>query len=42
MQIFYIHIRTIKINALVLLNACKDVRLAVNKGKAKYMEVGRH
>jgi hypothetical protein len=26
----------------VLLNACKDIGLAVNTGKTKYMEVGRH
>ena len=26
----------------MLLNACKDIGLAVNKGKTKYMEVGRH
>ena len=35
-------IRTIKINANVLLNACKDIGLAVNIGKTKYMEIGRH
>ena len=34
--------RTIKRNAYVLLNACKDVSLAVNTVKTKYMEVGRH
>ena len=26
----------------MLLNACKDIGLAVNTGKAKYMEIGRH
>ena len=26
----------------MLLNACKDIGLAVNKGKTKYMEIGRH
>ena len=26
----------------VLLNACKDIDLAVNTGKTKYMEIGRH
>ena len=35
-------IRTIERNADVLLNACKDIRLAVNIGKTKYMEIGRH
>jgi len=35
-------IRTIEINADVLLNACKDIDLAVNTGKSKYMEIGRH
>ena len=35
-------IRTIKRNAGVLLNACKDIGLAVNTGKTKYMEIGRH
>ena len=29
-------------NAVVLLNACKDIGLAVNSGKTKYMEIGRH
>ena len=32
---------TIEINADVLLNACKDICLAVNTGKTKYMEIGR-
>ena len=35
-------IRTIGRNADVLLNACKDICLAVNIGKTKYMEIGRH
>ena len=26
----------------MLLNACKDIGLAVNSEKTKYMEVGRH
>ena len=26
----------------MLLNACKDIGLAVNIGKTKYMETGRH
>ena len=26
----------------MLLNACKDIGLAVNTGKNKYMEIGRH
>ena len=29
-------------NADVLLNACKDVGLAVKIGKTKYMGIGRH
>ena len=29
-------------NTDVLLNACKDTDLAANKGKTKYVEVGRH
>ena len=33
-------IRTIKRNADVLLNACKDIGLAVNTEKTKYMEIG--
>jgi hypothetical protein len=24
------------------LNACRDISLAVNTGKTKYMEIGRH
>ena len=35
-------IRKIERNADVLLNACKDIGLAVNTWKTKYMEVGRH
>ena len=35
-------IRTIERNIHVLLNACKDIGLAVNTGKTKYMEIGRH
>ena len=37
-------IRAIERNAEVLLNACKDIGLAVNTGKTvnKYMEMGRH
>ena len=26
----------------MLLNACKDIGLAVNTGKTKYMEIERH
>ena len=26
----------------MLLNVCKDIGLAVNTGKTKYMEIGRH
>ena len=26
----------------MLLNACKDIGLAVNIGKTNYMEIGRH
>ena len=26
----------------MLLNACKNISLAVNTGKTKYMEIGRH
>ena len=36
------NIRIIEINADVLSNACKDIGLAVNIGKTKYMEIGRH
>ena len=32
-------IRTIERNADVLLNACKDIGLAVNTGKTKYTEM---
>ena len=35
-------IRTIKRNADMLLNGYKDIGLAVNTGKTKYMEIGRH
>ena len=35
-------IRTIERNADVLLNACKDIGLAVNIGETNYMEIGRH
>ena len=35
-------IRTIERNAEVLLNACKDVGLAVNTGKIKEHKIGRH
>ena len=35
-------VRTIERNADVLLNACQDISLAVNTGKTKYMEMGRH
>ena len=29
-------------NTDVLLNACKNIGLAVTTGKTKYMEIGRH
>ena len=35
-------IRTIVRNGDVLLNTCKDIGLAVNIGKTKHMEIGRH
>ena len=35
-------IRTIVTNADVLLNTCKDIDLAVNIEKTKYMVVGCH
>ena len=35
-------IRTIERNADVLLNARKDIVLAVNTGNTKYMEIRRH
>ena len=35
-------IRITERNADVLLNACKDIGLAANTGKTKYMEIGRH
>ena len=34
-------IRAIERNADLLLNACKDIGLAVNTGKAKYMKIER-
>ena len=41
--IYIYDIRTIERNAdVLLLNACKDIGLAVNTGKIKYMEIGRH
>ena len=33
-------IKTIERNADVILNACKDISLAVNTGKTKYKEIG--
>ena len=36
------YIRNIERNEDVLLNACKDIGLAVNTGKTKYMEIGCH
>ena len=35
-------IRAIERNSDLLLNACKDIGLAVNTRKTKYMEIGRH
>ena len=35
-------ISTIERNADVLINACKDIGLVVNKGNIKYMKIGRH
>ena len=35
-------IKTIERNADLLLFVCKDIGLAVNIGKTKYMEIGRH
>ena len=35
-------IRRIQRNVDVLLNAYKDITLAVSTGKTKYMEIGRH
>ena len=40
--VVYSNIRTIEGNADVLLNAYKDIGLAVNTGKTKYMGIGRH
>ena len=37
-----VDITTIERNADVLLNACKDIGLAVNTEKTKYMEIVRH
>jgi hypothetical protein len=34
-------IRTTGRNAYVLLNVCKDIGLAVETGKTKYVEIGR-
>ena len=43
MSIYLIdNIKTVERNADVLLNACKNINLAVNIGKTQYMEVGRH
>ena len=36
------YIRTIERNADVLLNACKDIDVAVNIGKTMYIEIGHH
>ena len=35
-------VRTIEINEDVFLNTCKDICLAINKGKIMFMEVGLH
>ena len=35
-------IRTIERNADVLINACKEIGLAVNTGKTKYIQLRRH
>ena len=37
-----IDITTIERNADVLLNDCKEIGLAVNTGKTKCVEIGRH
>ena len=37
-----VNFKAMERNADVLLNACKDISLAVHIGKTKYMEVGRH
>ena len=42
LPMYHMDIRTIERNADVLLNAFKDIGLAVNIGKTKYMEIGRH
>jgi Reverse transcriptase (RNA-dependent DNA polymerase). len=41
-NLIFNHIKTIARNADMLLNACKDVDLALNTGKTKYMEVRHH
>ena len=40
MSLIFDDIGTIERNADVLLNACKDIGLAVNTGKTKCMEIG--
>jgi hypothetical protein len=35
-------IRRVERKTIALLNACKDIGLAVNTRKTKYMEKGRH
>ena len=35
-------IRTIERHTVVFFNACKDIDLAVNTRKTKYLEIGRH
>ena len=37
-----VDIRTIERNTAVLLNACRNIGLAVNTKKTEYMEAGRH
>ena len=37
-----VDIRTIEVNTNVVLNACKDIGLAVNTRKTKYIYIGRH
>jgi hypothetical protein len=34
--------RTGETNADIILNVCKDIGLALNIGKTKYLEIGRH
>ena len=36
------YIRTIERNADILLITCRDIAVAVNTGKTKYMDVGHH